>query len=640
MTDGAMGRRALGVGAFVLFFVLFLAGLAPFTFEFPLQDIEGSWILASVYAGLHHFAYGTQLVFTNGPLFPLYHREYAFGMSAWYALGRLLLAIYFAYGFACLGTTRRASGWAVVIVAFALLWPTIVYQAYDGILLVIPLLAALLVLADRGGWPTLLVGVVLSAAVAIAKVSFIPFCIGAFLLVDVALLSRRHPPLAFLTYVLASWGLFMLGGQSWSAFIPFLVGSGQMAAGYTAALALDGPAIELEAWLAIWAFVVIVLATCEIRAVQAGAERPVIAVLRILLALGFCAISLKAGFVRHDGHSVAAWGMLAFFVILLGLPGTLPAWRPRVTVIYYAVPVLAVVVAYGFFLIVGRYVDALTMGTARIFAEQMREGALLATNPGGWADEQNRLWQVNAAKIRAAQPLPQITGSVDAIANTQASIIAAGLDYQPRPTIQENMTVTPTLIARNRDFLEGPDAPGTLLFAPGATDRRHPASVEGSLWPLLLSNFQVDGRAAGQLLLGKRATPLAVGLSEATVQQTGFDRDISLPAGHIPLFLKLDIAETPLGRLADLVFKPPLVHLVVRYADGSSETYRLIPGMIHDGMVVSPTIRTIDDYDRLAHGADLSGLSFPVAVQVTSDGDWAYSPTITASMQALSVPAN
>ena len=37
--------------------------------------------------------------------------------------------------------------------------------------------------------------------------------------------------------------------------------------------------------------------------------------------------------------------------------------------------------------------------------------------------------------MRSDRPLPPITGPVDAISNIQGSVMAAGLDYQPRPTV-------------------------------------------------------------------------------------------------------------------------------------------------------------------------------------------------------------
>lgn len=627
----------LGLVAFVLFFILFFTGLAPFDFEFPGADIEGSWILASVYAGLHHLAYGTQFVFTNGPLFPLYHREWANEASGWYVLARFALGIYLAWGFALLSANMRLAAWPVVCVAFVLLWPAISYQANDGILLVIPLLAALLTMSDLDGWAGRAVGVTAAAAVALGKFSFLPFCLGAFLLADIGTLYRRQLPLSLPGFATASFVLFLVSGQQSIDFLPYLLGGLEMTSGYTSALALDGPIIELIAYLGLWAAVLFIVVLREIGLVRRGKERRSIALLRVLLLVGFLLISLKAGFVRQDTHSYAAWGMLSFAVILIGLPGTLPGWSPSFSWIYYSLPLVVVGLLCGFFLVTNRYVSELTTQSARVFSAEVIDGVSFAQNPAAWLSDKAKLSDAANAQIRAAQPLPPLAGTIDAIANTQASIIAAGLDYAPRPTVQENMTFSMPLVARNSAFLSGPSAPDHLLFAPGATDSRHPASVEGSLWPLLLSHYAIAGEAAGQLILDKRSTPTPSTLGYAADVHTGFGKDVAVPAAEQPIVLKLDIRETVLGRLADLLLKPPLVYLVVTYADGRRETYRLIPGMIVGGIVISPTIRTIADYRALAAG-QISGLDAPTTIRIDTPGAWAYDDEISGSFATLTIP--
>jgi hypothetical protein len=627
-----------GLVVFALFLLLFLTGLAPFGFEFPLGDMEGSWILASVYAGLHRFAYGTQFVFTNGPLFPLYHRDWADGASGWYVLGRLALVLYFAWGFSRLADTGRPMGWAILAAAALLLWPTVAWQANDGILLAIPLLAGLLAITQRDGWAGLVAGIVVAAAIGLGKVSFIPFCLVVFVLVDIAALSRRRLPLATLGYAAASFGLFVVAGQRPGDFVPFLAGSAEMAAAYTPALAVDGPLLELWLFLVLCTFTLLVAAGREFSLVRAGEERPLLAVLRLLLAAGTLFMALKAGFVRHDTHSVAGWGLLIMLLILLGLPRAVPAWRARFSWTLYAPMLLALVGICSLLFATGQSLSPLTTTPAGILARQLTQSAAFARDPTAWLAGQQQQSDAAYAHIRAATPLPPLTGRVDALSNIQGAVIAAGLDFAPRPTLQENMTASPALIARNAAYLSGPAAPDHLLFAPGATDDRHPASVEGSLWPLLLSDYAIAGEAAGQLILDRRPTPAPVTAAAPVAIATGFGEDVALPNGQ-PLLLRLDIRETLLGRLADFVFKPPLLHLVVSYADGRSETYRLIPGMIREGMVISPTIRTIADYRALAAG-NIGGLDAPTAIQVETTGSWAYDAAVTGTLAALAVPAS
>ena len=67
--------------------------------------------------------------------------------------------------------------------------------------------------------------------------------------------------------------------------------------------------------------------------------------------------------------------------------------------------------------------------------------------------------------------------------------------------------------------------------------------------------------------------------------------------------------------LANASFFAALSDLVATYGDGTSERFRLIPGMIADGMVVSPTITTTDQYIALATGAPIEAPR-PTAIRV------------------------
>jgi hypothetical protein len=471
--------------------------------------------------------------------------------------------------------------------------------------------------------------VILSAALGLAKVSFIPFHLGAFMLADIALLSRRRIPLSLIGYAVASCVLFVAAGQSPSAFFPFLTGSWEMMSGYSAGLSLDGPLAELVAWLAISTLILVALI------VRRSDEAAIDKWLRVLLFVGLTYISIKAGFVRHDRHSAAAWGLLLLWLLLLGLPGTLPSWRPRTLIASYVLPVAALVV--GLVLVRPMLLERAVPQARDALLEQVASAHHILTDPTGWLEHLRNRENAAAAAIAAAEPLPPLGGRVDAIANVQSRILAARQDYWPRPTIQENMTTTPSLTARNRAFFSGPEAPDHLLFAPGATDSRHPASIEGALWPLFIAEYAPSERAGDILVLNRRAQPLPVALSEQLRTNTTFGANISLPADG-PLFLRLDIRETLLGKLVGLAYKPPLVHLVVTYADETSERFRLIPGMIADGMVVSPTITTIDQYIALATGAPIAAPR-STAIRVETAGIWAYRPEITVIVEQLRVSA-
>ena len=141
---------------------------------------------------------------------------------------------------------------------------------------------------------------------------------------------------------------------------------------------------------------------------------------------------------------------------------------------------------------------------ARNGMHQVGRAAELLLDPPGWMAHQREEKAQSFRAVRSRRPLPALDGSGDVIPSVQSELIASGLEYRPRPTIQEYTTYSASLIDRNRRFFSGPRAPKYLLFAPGSIDGRHPASAEGPLWPLFLSLYEPVDRVRGMLLLRRR----------------------------------------------------------------------------------------------------------------------------------------
>ena len=94
---------------------------------------------------------------------------------------------------------------------------------------------------------------------------------------------------------------------------------------------------------------------------------------------------------------------------------------------------------------------------------QFKEGARIAAAPQTWLDEQYARSRQAAGRLAASANLPALAETVDIIPSRQSQVIAAGLNYRPRPTIQEHATdSSAALIARNKRFFESEGAPDYL----------------------------------------------------------------------------------------------------------------------------------------------------------------------------------
>jgi hypothetical protein len=254
-----------------------------------------------------------------------------------------------------------------------------------------------------------------------------------------------------------------------------------------------------------------------------------------------------------------------------------------------------------------------------------------------------RLRQLQAARdhamqeLRAAHPLPRLEGAVDIIPSKQSLLIAHGVDYRPRFTVQEYTTYTDALIERNRAFFRGALAPANLLFQPGSIDFRYPALAEGPLWPDFLRLYDPVDLVGDMLLMRRRAQAAGDLLGAATAASVDAGVPLDLPPG--PLFLKARLELTLFGAIANLALKPPLVHMRVTFADGETAQYRLIPAIARSGFVVSPLIEQASDFALLAAGT-VSRTMRPVtsiAFELTGLGRLAYRRPIPVELYSLDV---
>jgi hypothetical protein len=202
--------------------------------------------------------------------------------------------------------------------------------------------------------------------------------------------------------------------------------------------------------------------------------------------------------------------------------------------------------------------------------------------------------------LRTEHPLPALAGTVDIVPSAQSIVLANGLRYHPRFTIQEYHTFTLDLISRNREFFSSETAPDFLLFSPGSIDHRHPALAEGPLWPLFLANYMPIGLAGDMLVMEHRRTQLPVGFGTGRRIAARFGQYVNIPNENSIWFVKIRVNRSIIGLLANVLFKLPPLFMSVDYQDGHSEQYRIIREIAGEGFFVSPLVRTATDYLSIA----------------------------------------
>lgn len=602
-----MARKLSQTASFILGSVIFLYLLPVLpcsNLNLPKEGIDPSWVAVAHWAAIHNWQWGGDIAFNYGPLGFLWHRLFE-PQLLFAELGlQLLLNIFLVGGVAILLSPLPP---LVALLGCALVALGIILSR-DGFFFLFPLLLAFghfrhpRPVSSRN----LIHLAVATGIISTVKVTYGLVGLAILCLVDGHRGIQRRWPIYTPTMVVVFFVVYLMAGQNPKYLLHFLSLSWQIVSGHSAAMALAGPWWELLTFLVISAVALLLLLYQLWRNGHSGFSPGWPHILAFLAVLGiFWLINFKQGFVRHDLHTLSAWGGFAATAGMLS--ATMPGrghskFFAGMLVIAFSAAMLGM---WRWQMAGGPSITGLTR---HILYDQPQQG---------WRD----LWawirypehriakltherELALAQIREKNPMPPLNGTVDIIPSLQVVILAHGYNYQPRPIFQEYLAYTPKLIATNRAFLRSAQAPDYLFFSPGSIDDRYPSSAEGAIWPDLLRFYQSDRRVGDSLLLlTRRPKPLdeIVDINSTTTRLLRFGEGVRL-ADYPTVFARIRIEQTFWGRLADLLFKPAPIFLKVRLRDGSMKVHRLIPKMASEGFLLSPYVKSSEEFHRLASG--------------------------------------
>jgi len=603
--------------------------LAPLEFRMPGYGLDPSWMAVLGEASAYGWRFGRDIIFTSGPLSVIYTHWFRPDQLGLYVAANAVLIVTFAMLVTVLawrsGTLRAAF---LVALGITLCPP---FPIGDAFLVVYPLLVALVVLLPEHGSlekTTAGLGLICCALATLAKFLVAPAAVVTFILCDGALATRRRWPIYTVSYLLLCFGLFALI-EGPASFTQYVSDTLNLASGYSEAMAIDRPPLELVIFLIAAGVLLGAFGVVETRAVlQSQASMPTAAV-RWLIAAAYLFTMFKEGFVRHDLHSLHAWSALVIVAPAYLLAFRAAAIVPRAWCLVVATgSIAAIPVLYA------PYWSHLQSFPAEI-ARQFELALDFARDPkkqiGVWREAKNAAW----ARVRSAQEIPHVDGSIDVIPSIQSSLMAYGLDYRPRYHPQEYQTFTKRLMEANRQALieRGPDF---LLFQPGSIDGRFPALAEGPLWPDILATYAPVGEQGYLLLLRRRERPLENPLRAEHLRTIAFGDAVAIPGG--PQFLKAKIKKTLFGKLVEVLYRPPILWMRVTLADGTELRSRMVSAMAQAGFLVSPLVITGQDFLLLYQGesARLPAIT-RISFETSRFGRYVYAPEIDISFSALSL---
>jgi hypothetical protein len=651
-TEDDAGLLSMNAGAimslrkafrFFLAFALFLTVLAvfvPLNPVMPADGLEPSWMFAMNQGVAQGLVFGRDIVFTFGPYASIYTELYHPATDRLMICGSLFLGLSYALLLALLGKGEKINGLLLYGIFLACL-----VDSRDALFFSYPLLLALVVyrmalppenaLHLRLAKPIEYFVSLLFAPLGLlplVKVSFLPIC-GIIAVFCFAIFWHRGSKslacMAMGIPAVSSVMFWRFSGQPISAMPGFFWSVRQFVSGFTEAMSYSGN---------IWESVLYVLASALIILVvvrNAPGPKSSIWFLSLSFTL-FLFMVFKAGFVRHDQwHNITAGtSILAAALLLIFVVGEKPSLLP-------------VAVAVLVWVYIGH-------GTVPTTAEDISAN-LQSTFAGTFQGAQTRLrrngelrkqYDVRNAAIRTAFTVPRLAGTTDVYSVNQSWLLASGNTWAPRPVTQSYSAFTPELAELNLRHLQGANAPDNILFRVEPIDSRLPSLEDGLSWPALINGYSLWRLQGQSAYLRKRTTDnneMARGEVDLYDARHEFGEEVTLPESNDPLFARIDIQPTLLGRALSVLYKLPELHIAMQLRDGRVKHYRVISSMMKTDFLITPLVKNTKDFLLLAAGGNkyLTGNEVKNITMSSGDGSGLFwGKTYSISLRKLNLLKN
>ena len=594
----AGGRRRAWASRAAPFLAAVLLMLSFVTFPTPPPDNDVDSSLSGVlnYAHNQGIQFGPDLVFTYGPLGFLMFFYFSPHAAGLHMAADVVLCLTVATGL-CLVAWRLRPLWRwPLLILFFWIAPNVPTRA--DLAIDIGLLCwGLLCFLEPGR--RLLVYVLMFTALAtfsaLAKVSFLFVATASVGLIGCDLALRGHWRLA--AGLVGGFGTgFALGwlgsGQALAHLGTFLAHGLAVARAYNGALGWEGLELLQTTGLVLAPAVLAMILLRTLLAFESDEKRRAARRLVLLAWLSLLTFTVwKHGYVRMGREMF----FLGFIVVLAMVLQALP-YAGRVA---------------------QRWARGLALGICGLSLITMQEFCFPSW-PGSLKEPfrafgRNLVWLLNPAeykkqmgeafeaKRREAQ-LPRCReligrASVDVFGQGQAYALHNDLNYRPRPVFQSYVACSRPLMQLNEQFYHSPAAPGYVLFRLYALDRKFPSLEDAPVLRTLLANYK-PLTTEGPFILLKRVSAGApvVSLAREGTVRPGQAIDLREFA-DTDLWLEISLEPTLLGRLRQMLYRPPTVRLAAWSEPGGKLLVRnRAPApMLSAGFLASPLLLNNED---------------------------------------------
>lgn len=588
------------------------------------EPLDPSWTIGINQAVAQGLRFGKDVIFTFGPFAAIYNKAFHPATEHLELVGSLYLAV--LYAIALLGVFKRAN--MAVLVAMWLLLAGFT-TTYDCLFFSYGLLVAIYCWQrnqeTKSESPS-------ASIFQIAIISLLFTGFGLYPLIKGTLFAfygaiacltmlfyAGHRKWLYLAVIplsmIASMAIFWIySGQNLQDLPSYYLSISSIISGYTDAMSIDGNRWEIIGY-AITAFLL------ALYILSTGGLSINNLYLFLIFSL-FLFINFKAGFVRHDQHSLMCGVAIVFATLLAAcIKPSKMIW-----------PLL--ILAIG--------VLVLTEGAHKNQVLPAAAKQIISTYSSSWNGALLRLqnhdklvseYQEKLQALHVIEPLPTLSGKSDIYPFDQIYLLASQNTWVPRPVLQSYSAYNQTLAEIDSAFLNSQKSADNIFFRVATIDGRYPSSDDGNSWPTLLNKYHPSGNVGSYLILQKnQGEVLAPKLSTLNSGTYALNAWVDLPNTEQKLFAAIDIQHSLLGKLKNIVYKSSHLGIAVRLADGSTKYFRLVAGNVSTNFLLSPLIESTEQFSLLYKDSVLLSKNRVEAISIWAEGssrDWQNTYQIT-----------
>jgi hypothetical protein len=589
------------------------------SFAPTVDPLDSSWQWMLGYGVQHHMQWGPSIIFTYGPLGFLAAHPYFFSDHTLWVLCAIIAALtWVAFGL-IYSSTWFAFHWnrqshISKLIPICLAWlvgASLINVSTQSTFIAI----LLLVYAIQHGASkfaissTILSGALLAFGSLIKSTELIVtlFVIIVYPVLWLYVYRSHKIIIAFLcmSSFFVFFTLFYLGsGQHIASLTQYIMGTFEIAGGYTSAMSTHGESLQtLAALLILLLFVV-----TGIRLVAQG-NRLVVAQLFLFGVLLFMA--WKEGFTRHDpgfgdGHAMSFYG-IALLVSAVMIPiltnstasnGAASISGAYLIALIFALPGLSIFTVNEIANYQALY-NLMTKPSARKVLQKSQDKSI------------RNQFHLRRAALELVQGY-----SVNIVPWNLMMAQGYHMDLLPSPIFQTYSVYTSYLDHVNADQIWRRRGAQRIIYSFQSIDGRYPAFDEPATFRAMLTCYHTTYAGLRYTVMDRRqcVEPKLLRIGVSTRQR--FGAWINVPSNAD--YMDIDVHKTVFGHLTDIFYKPNQVHVTFRLADGAiMGPYRFIYSAGGDGLFVKYFINDQVDANRL-FSDNATGLKKISAMRLTT----------------------